>query len=101
MPQGVVIAVKPSLLTDYEWIEPLVAFLRDNNRVNLKIGVVETCDTEGDASLTEGQKLMFIMPVRDYPTGIETGTDCNTKGATKVKFKTKHDPFTYIYEIKL
>lgn len=102
MPQGTVIAVKPSLTShatsDYDWVESLRSFIQDNTGQELDIGVIEICDTEGDSELTADEKMLFIIPKGEFPSGIENGS-CKEPNATKVKFLYKKHPFKYIDKI--
>jgi len=100
MPQGTILAVRPFPLDDeYEWIEGLRKFISKNNQQEVKIGVIETCETEaGVSDIKTGDKLLFIIPEVDLPDEIFEGS-CEDTNATKVTFKIEKKPFIYAYDV--
>ncbi|MBF9255102.1 hypothetical protein I2I11_17520 [Pontibacter sp. 172403-2] len=101
MPQGTIQAVRPDPLSpEYEWIKNLIEFIKKNYGIDMKIGVIETCELEdGDTSINRQDKLLFIIPEADFPDGILEGS-CDTPKATRVKFKIEKKPFKYAYDVK-
>ncbi|MFD2999438.1 hypothetical protein ACFS7Z_03620 [Pontibacter toksunensis] len=108
MPQGTVVAIKPSfdtiaptnMPTELEWLKALQTFIQENTGEALDIGVVEICDIEGDTELEAGKKMLFILPKGEYPSGIAEG-NCDSSSSTRVKFFYEKKPFRYINKIHI
>lgn len=100
MPQGVVIAVQPSLYSDYDWILKFVNFLKDNNGGEYKIGVIETCatDKEDGDIIRENERLLFIIPAAEFPD-VAPGDSCTDPKGDRVRFFYRREPFKHIYRI--
>ncbi len=99
MPQGKVVNVTPPVIPEYEWLIPFVEFIKTNNGADMKIGVIETTDPEGNSSITKGEKLLFVVPSNQYPPTDED-SDSSNKEQMKVNFKVRKGVFKYIDEVK-
>ena len=98
MPRGTILVARPiGLDNEYDWIEDLVKFIKDNYGLDLAIGVIDICEDGTDVKT--GEKLLFIIPETELPDGFKDGS-CNEEEAKEVSFKIKKEPFKYAYDVK-
>jgi len=91
--------VEPPLIKT--WISEFVEFLKSTSGEDFRIGIIETCEVEaGDLDIEEKDKLLFIVPAKDFPPNIALGS-CDDDNATKVKFFYANKPFRYIHKITI
>ena len=104
MPQGTVVPVGPIKMIDRDCLDALLEFIKENTKQDLKIGLIEICDKEGDEQLSAGELVLYIIPSANFPEvvmGRCNGEGLSENKPTKVKFTVVAKPFKYINAIEV